>query len=321
MKNNGSIYAFQLCHSVVNSVIIEENRGGQIDYFKFGIIRSTLISCIIELADDFTMKYQTHQLPGSVISINTQQGKVLSTSFKKGKRVRRQPLNQQNKYNRNNKQNLIKYFILLAAFVVVSFFAYNFVKDKAYDPFYQHSNQETSVSDETGTGAPFDEVYKAEAINDSYQIVEEEPIANLPEGSGLAVVHEVTKPQMHTSIKINIKETTPSDFREHLNVFIETGDRSERITLEHYLQTLTNVHLIQQSNGNTYIGETKQGVIHGLGVHFYATSTSVSEYLFPPRFIDQDHFLVGEWHEGRLYMGRVYDSLGNITDMIIIGKK
>jgi hypothetical protein len=73
-------------------------------------------------------------------------------------------------------------------------------------------------------------------------------------------------------------------------------------------------------NGNIYKGEVKDGALHGKGIYAFRVRSLISNNDPFDRYAEPGNYLRGEWHEGELYYGDLYDSKGTFISKIVIGK-
>jgi uncharacterized protein YggU (UPF0235/DUF167 family) len=91
--------------------------------------------------------------------------------------------------------------------------------------------------------------------------------------------------------------------------------------LGEYLKELPEANVINFPNGNKYEGGLKNGLMHGQGVYYYAVRSLISKNDPLERYAEAGSYLLGEWSEGELYMGRLFDGRGEMKERIIIGRK
>jgi len=72
--------------------------------------------------------------------------------------------------------------------------------------------------------------------------------------------------------------------------------------------------------GGKYYGETKNGKPHGMGMIHYDNRTLIDTRDPEKRYAEAGYTLIGEFYEGHLVYGKVYDENKNILDIIMIGR-
>ncbi len=109
---------------------------------------------------------------------------------------------------------------------------------------------------------------------------------------------------------------------DEFDVFADkTKNIVPEIQLQDYIKTLSEAREVNYPNGNKYVGEMQDGVLHGQGIFYYAVRTLISKNDPIERYAEAGYYLIGEWSRGEFYMGRLYSNLGEMKDMIIIGRK
>ena len=73
-------------------------------------------------------------------------------------------------------------------------------------------------------------------------------------------------------------------------------------------------------NGDRYVGELKNGKMHGLGTFYYNSDQIISEKDLKKRKALKGDYLIGEWYEDRVISGKLYDSNNSQKEVVIIGR-
>lgn len=73
-------------------------------------------------------------------------------------------------------------------------------------------------------------------------------------------------------------------------------------------------------NGDRYVGEMKNGKMQGLGTFYYNSDQIISEKDLKKRKALKGDYLIGEWYEGRVVSGKLYDSNNSQKEVVIIGR-
>ena len=148
----------------------------------------------------------------------------------------------------------------------------------------------------------------------------------LPENEKVSIVLSVDSiydGNIHPLIDRNLLNPGVSSSAEALpDISVETGPGFLQDTSKlHDLNVpMTEAMVINYPNGNRYEGELKGDVLHGHGIYSFAVRTLVSKNDPMARYAQPGYYLIGQWHEGELYMGRLYDSKGVFQSRIIIGR-
>jgi hypothetical protein len=73
-------------------------------------------------------------------------------------------------------------------------------------------------------------------------------------------------------------------------------------------------------SGGTYTGETKNGQPHGMGTIRYNTRTLIDSRDTKKRYAEKGEYISGEFYNGRLVQGKLFDSANNHKETIVIGR-
>lgn len=72
--------------------------------------------------------------------------------------------------------------------------------------------------------------------------------------------------------------------------------------------------------GGSYTGELKDGKPHGMGTIKYNSSTLIDSRDAKQRRAEAGQYITGEFHNGRLVQGKLYDKNNNQLENIILGR-
>lgn len=70
----------------------------------------------------------------------------------------------------------------------------------------------------------------------------------------------------------------------------------------------------------SYKGETKNGKAHGMGTLYFSQHHQISERDRQERYAEAGDYIVGEFYNGELVQGKLYDSSNNQKQTIILGR-
>lgn len=73
-------------------------------------------------------------------------------------------------------------------------------------------------------------------------------------------------------------------------------------------------------DGNTYKGEVQKGKAHGLGTLYYLKSTQISPKDLKKRMAEAGDYVTGEFYEGALVQGKLFDKNNELKEIITIGR-
>ena len=74
------------------------------------------------------------------------------------------------------------------------------------------------------------------------------------------------------------------------------------------------------ANGSKYVGEMKDGKMHGLGTYYYKERQQISPKDLKKRFAEAGDYLIGEFYEGNVVSGKLYDAQNNVKEVVMIGR-
>ena len=72
--------------------------------------------------------------------------------------------------------------------------------------------------------------------------------------------------------------------------------------------------------GNSYKGEVLNGKPHGMGTMYYKKTTQISPKDMKKRMAEEGDYLTGEFFEGNVVQGKLFDADNNIKEVIMIGR-
>jgi hypothetical protein len=72
--------------------------------------------------------------------------------------------------------------------------------------------------------------------------------------------------------------------------------------------------------GNTYKGEVLNGKPHGMGTMYYRKSTQISPKDLKNRMAENGDYLTGEFYQGYVVQGKLFDSNNNVKEVVMIGR-
>jgi hypothetical protein len=72
--------------------------------------------------------------------------------------------------------------------------------------------------------------------------------------------------------------------------------------------------------GNTYKGEVLNGKPHGMGTMYYRKSTQISPKDLKNRMAESGDYLTGEFYQGYVVQGKLFDSNNNVKEVVMIGR-
>jgi hypothetical protein len=74
------------------------------------------------------------------------------------------------------------------------------------------------------------------------------------------------------------------------------------------------------SGGGKYVGEMKNGQMQGLGTFYYGQHELISPRDMKKRYADAGDYLIGEFYEGKVVSGKLYDANNILKEVIMIGR-
>ena len=73
-------------------------------------------------------------------------------------------------------------------------------------------------------------------------------------------------------------------------------------------------------NGNVYTGQLLNGKMHGKGKLWFKTGGLISKHDLQERKANTDDYIEGEWVNGELYLGYLYDKNGVQKSILRFGR-
>lgn len=74
------------------------------------------------------------------------------------------------------------------------------------------------------------------------------------------------------------------------------------------------------SDGGKYVGEMKNEKMHGLGTYYYKERQQISSKDLKKRFAEAGDYITGEFYEGNVVSGKLFDAQNNLKEVVIIGR-
>ncbi len=74
------------------------------------------------------------------------------------------------------------------------------------------------------------------------------------------------------------------------------------------------------SGGNSYKGEALNGKPHGMGTMYYKQASLISPKDLKKRVAEPGDYLTGEFYDGNVVQGKLFDSNNAIKEVIMIGR-
>lgn len=72
--------------------------------------------------------------------------------------------------------------------------------------------------------------------------------------------------------------------------------------------------------GGKYVGEMKNGQMQGLGTFYYGQHELISPRDMKKRYAESGDYLIGEFYEGKVVSGKLYDASNTLKEVIMIGR-
>jgi hypothetical protein len=74
------------------------------------------------------------------------------------------------------------------------------------------------------------------------------------------------------------------------------------------------------SGGSKYVGEMQNGEMQGLGTFYYGQHELISPRDLKKRYAEAGDYLIGEFYEGKVVSGKLYDSSNTLKEVMMIGR-
>ena len=133
------------------------------------------------------------------------------------------------------------------------------------------------------------------------------------------VVQQVTQPQATPSQLATVKTEEPVkvDPAPVNPEFKEPAKPKETVTSS---TAPTGTQTKVFSDGGKYVGEMKNGKMHGLGTYYYKERQQISSKDLKKRFAEAGDYITGEFYEGNVVSGKLFDAQNNLKEVVIIGR-
>jgi hypothetical protein len=151
----------------------------------------------------------------------------------------------------------------------------------------------------SGNSTPEPAVIETPAITVENEIpvettVEETPVITEVEAPAKIVEEVVPAAPLEKAKPVVVKTTTPSALK---------GTQTKSF-----------------SGGSKYVGEMKNGQMQGLGTFYYGQHELISPRDLKKRYAEAGDYLIGEFYEGKVVSGKLYDSGNNLKEVMMIGR-
>jgi len=111
--------------------------------------------------------------------------------------------------------------------------------------------------------------------------------------------------------------------REPVETTETTEPEKTEVKKEESKPTATNSAVTKTTvsvKGGSYIGEVKNGKPHGQGTLTYNSRTRVSTRDMKERYAEAGQYIIGEFYEGELVQGKLFDKDNEPIESIILGR-
>lgn len=115
-------------------------------------------------------------------------------------------------------------------------------------------------------------------------------------------------------------ETTKKTYQKEVNKKEKENTQTTTVT-QPPISTPTTWKTINLPNGDRYVGETKDGLMHGVGEFHFSARRIISDKDWKKRYAEAGDVLKGTWNEGSFSTGKLYDANGKFKETIIIGQR
>lgn len=126
-------------------------------------------------------------------------------------------------------------------------------------------------------------------------------------------ITEVVQEEAEQTPILEEPEPTPEPVKVEQPAPVKTQPTASSGSAPKGTQTLT-------INGNTYKGEVLNGKPHGMGSLYYKQSTQISPKDLKKRMADAGDYLTGEFFEGNVVQGKLFDAANNVKEVVMIGR-
>ena len=133
------------------------------------------------------------------------------------------------------------------------------------------------------------------------------------------IVQQATQPQATPSQSATVKTEEPVKV-DPASVKPEFKEPSKPIEPANSSSAPAGTQTKVFSDGSKYVGEMKNEKMHGLGTYYYKERQQISPKDLKKRFAESGDYITGEFYEGNVVSGKLFDAQNNLKEVVIIGR-
>jgi hypothetical protein len=166
-------------------------------------------------------------------------------------------------------------------------------------------------------------------IYDNWDFISEKLRINKTTVSDEMIEDEIVSSEIDSVYNMNIDSLHLSNFEEieiddiSENSIVEESNKIEKANDQQSQKPTTSKPVTASGTvsvtGGTYTGELKSSKPHGMGTIQYKNRTLIDSRDPKKRYAEVGHSITGQFRDGRLLQGKLFDSNGNHIETIIIG--
>jgi len=131
--------------------------------------------------------------------------------------------------------------------------------------------------------------------------------------------------------KATKKDVTVEDIKTEQNIEETTLDNTDEPVVGNISEPVTEAEITEAKapkgtqtlkfkGGSKYTGEIKNGKMHGLGTYYYGRRERISTKDLKKRMAEKGDYITGEFYNGKLVSGKLYDRNNNMKEIIMVGR-
>ncbi|MDP3914240.1 MAG: protein kinase [Bacteroidota bacterium] len=142
------------------------------------------------------------------------------------------------------------------------------------------------------------------------------PVAEI----GYETNNQIADKRIQQISEIQNKVEQGSNLVDSSEMIIKPKTQPEEKPVEQEIKPVITQSEIIFPNGDTYFGYVKNGKMHGKGKYYFKTGGLISKDDPMERKAEAGNYIEGDWIEGELYIGYLFDKNGIRKERLVIGR-